>query len=93
MNLGKAIRLCRDQKGLKQSDLASKVGLSASYLSMLEQSKRDPGFSTVHSIANALGVPVSILVFLATESNDLTVGDDIAEKLSYAALMLIKDKR
>ena len=90
MNLGKAIKLCRIQKNLKQSELADMAQISVSYLSLLEQGKRDPNFSTVQNIASALNVPVSILAFLAAEKNELTdISPELAEKLSYTALQLI----
>ena len=90
MNIGKAIRTCRIQKNLKQSELAEKANISVSYLSLLEQGKRDPSFSTVEEIASALNIPVSILVFLAAEKSEVAeLSPEIAEKLSFTALQLI----
>ena len=90
MNLGNAIKLLRTRQGLKQPQLAEKAGISASYLSLLERGKRDPSFSTVEQIASALGVPVSILVFLAASDNELAgMSPELREKLSYMALRLI----
>jgi transcriptional regulator with XRE-family HTH domain len=93
MNLGKAIRLCRNQRGMTQGDLASKCELSVSYLSMIEKGKRDPTLSTLESIAASLRVPLSILVFLGTDESDLRgVSKELIEKLSHASLSLIKSK-
>ncbi len=90
MNLGKAIKLCRTQKNMKQSDLAGLAQISVSYLSLLEQGKRDPSFSMIQNIASALSIPVSILVFLSAEKNELTdISTELAEKLSFTALRLI----
>lgn len=90
MNLGKAIKLCRTQKNMKQSDLADLAQISVSYLSLLEQGKRDPNFSTVQQIASALNVPVSILTFLAAEQGEIDdISPELAEKLSHTALKLI----
>jgi transcriptional regulator with XRE-family HTH domain len=75
---------------MKQSDLAGLAQISVSYLSLLEQGKRDPSFSMIQNIASALNIPVSILVFLSTEKNELTdISTDLAEKLSFTALQLI----
>jgi transcriptional regulator with XRE-family HTH domain len=91
MNLGKAIRLCRIQRGLNQSKLANIAGISVSYLSLLERGKRDPTFSTIEEIASALDVPVSILVFLAANDEEMSgLGSELREKLSYTALRLIE---
>lgn len=92
MNLGKAIKLCRTQRDLSQVELASMAGISVSYLSLLERGKRDPTFSTVEEIANALEVPVSILVFLAANDEEVSeLGSELREKLSYVALRLIEN--
>ena len=91
MNLGKAIKLCRTQKNMSQAELAALVDLSVSYISLLERNKRDPNISTVKGIANALNVPLSILMFLAAETNELVgINPELAEKLSYTALKLIE---
>jgi transcriptional regulator with XRE-family HTH domain len=91
MNLGRAIKLCRTQKNLKQTELADRADISVSYLSLLERGKRDPNFSTVQNIAAALNIPVSILVFLAAEDDEIAnISTELAEKLSYTALKLIE---
>lgn len=90
MNLGKAIKLCRTQKGMNQAELAGSAEISISYLSLLEQGKRDPSFSMIQNIASALNVPLSILVFLAAEKSEIVdISPELAEKLSLTALQLI----
>ena len=56
MNLGKAIKLCRIQRGLTQAKLAEASEISVSYLSLLERDLRDPALSTMVAIADALNV-------------------------------------
>lgn len=92
MNLGSAIKFCRNQKKLTQAQLAERTGLSVSYVSLLEQNKRDPAFSTVQRIAQELGVPTSILLFLASDHRELSPVDrELAEKLSFAALSFVRE--
>lgn len=92
MQLGKAIKLCREQKGLTRSELAKISGLSVSYLSLLEKDKRDPSFSKVGAISSALGVPFSILLFLATDKKEIeSVSPELAEKLSLLSLKLMEE--
>lgn len=94
MNLGKAIKLCRNQIDLTQSELAEEAKISVSYLSLLEKGKRDPAFSTVEKISRALKVPVSILLFLASEEGELKeITPELSEKLSLTALRLIRESR
>ena len=92
MNLGKGIKLARTIRDLKQVELASKSGISVSYLSLLEQGKRDPTFSTIIKLAAALDVPLIILIFLAANDEDLARFDAVLrEKLSDAALRLLRE--
>jgi transcriptional regulator with XRE-family HTH domain len=92
MNLGKAIKFCRTQKDMTQAQLARRTGLSVSYISLLEQNKRDPAFSTVEKIAHELAVPTNILLFLAADPQELSPLDrELAEKLAFAALNLIRE--
>lgn len=71
MNVGHAIRLCRTQRGASQSEVARHASCSVSYLSMLENNKRDPTLSTVTRIAQALHIPVGILFFLASDKKEI----------------------
>lgn len=90
MNIGKAIKLCRNQRGLTKVKLAEKSGLSASYLTLLEQGKRDPNLSTLEQICRALQIPSTVLMFLASDAEERAgISSELAEKLSVLALSLI----
>ena len=65
MDVGSAIRLCRKRRGVSQTDVATRAECSVSYLSMLENNKRDPTLSMVTKIAEALRVPVGVLFVMA----------------------------
>jgi transcriptional regulator with XRE-family HTH domain len=52
----------RLRKKLSQEALASKAGLSVSYISMLERGQRTPPLDTLESIAKALSVSASALL-------------------------------
>lgn len=91
MNAGHAIRFCRQQKGMSIPALAEKVGLSTSYISLLERNERDPPLSTLERLSAALEVPLSVLVFLGTAPAELeTLSPEIVEKLSAATMKLLR---
>ncbi|RZG16737.1 XRE family transcriptional regulator [Pseudoalteromonas sp. CO342X] len=91
MNVSKALKLCRTQKGLTKTALAEKANLSISYLSLLEQGKRDPNLSAINDICTALDIPVSIFMFLASDMEELEgVSDELAQMLSHTALKLME---
>ena len=92
MDLGRAIKLCRTQRGYSQEQLAELAGISVSYLSLLERNERDPALSKIEQICRALRVPVSILAFLGADANELTgVTEELREKLASTALQLIHE--
>ena len=56
------VRRLRAKKKMSQKALADKVGISVSYVSMLERGQRSPPLETVEKMARALGVsPASLL--------------------------------
>lgn len=87
MNVGHAIRLCRTRRGVSQSDVAHRASCSVSYLSMLENNKRDPKLSTVSRIAQALHVPLGVLFFLASDNAEMgQIDQRLAGELQKSAL-------
>lgn len=87
MNVGRAIRLCRVQRGASQGSVARQASCSVSYLSMLENNKRDPTLSTLAKVAHALQIPVGLLFFLASEQGDLgAIDEKTAGKLMQSIL-------
>lgn len=93
MNIGKALKLCRTQKGMTKTKLAENSNISVSYLTLLEQGKREPNISTINEICKALQIPPSILIFLASDSSEQQgISLELAEKLSHLALSLMEHK-
>ena len=93
MNLGNAIQMCRTRRHLSQGELARRAGCSVSYLSMLENSKRDPTLSMVKNIADGLRVPMEILFFLGAEKGELSgIDKGLAGQLAMTALDILNDE-
>lgn len=91
MNVGQAIRLCRTQRGASQGAIAQRANCSVSYLSMLENNKRDPTLSTVTKIAEALHVPIGLLFVLAADQDDLgEIDERITAQLMQSALAVLE---
>lgn len=92
MNIGNAIQLARTRRKLSQAQLAQRVGMSVSYLSLLERSLRDPPLSTLQRIAAGLHVPLEILFFLGAEGNELSgINKDLAGQLATMSLELLNE--
>ena len=58
MTIGDKIRKIRIEKNMSQKKLANLTGISQTYISKIEENKRQPTFSKMVKIANALGIPI-----------------------------------
>jgi transcriptional regulator with XRE-family HTH domain len=66
VNVATSLRDLREARGISMRTLATKSGLSANALSMIERGKTSPSVSTLYKLADALGV--SITAFFGAES-------------------------
>lgn len=83
-DLGKAIRIVRCIKDMKQIELANLSELSPSYISNVEQGKRDPTLSTLISICDAMEVSPATIFYLAEQDNVQSVQASILNDLMRA---------
>lgn len=70
IQLGTTIRNLRNLKEMRQADLARAVGITESFVSHIESGKKEPSPRVARSIAEALGVPIELLLWLAMEEPD-----------------------
>lgn len=61
---GKIIRQLRKEKLLSQEVLSGLAGISRSHLAMIESGKKSANVNTLWSIADALQVPLSQIIFM-----------------------------
>ena len=59
---GKRLRQLRLKRGLSQEELAYRVGMDVSYLSELENGKKEPCSRKIKGLAQGLGVSVARLM-------------------------------
>lgn len=93
MKIGKALKLCRSARDLSLEVVAERAGISTSYLSRLENDKREPSLALIGKVAEALNIPVPVVVFLAAEPGELKGMDKQTEqRFAYLALGLIRQQ-
>ncbi|HSH40794.1 MAG TPA: short-chain fatty acyl-CoA regulator family protein [Arenicellales bacterium] len=73
--IGYRIREQRKRLGLTQAGLARELGISASYLNLIEANKRSAGGRLVNKLAHALGLEVEVL----TGAAEQRLRDDLQE--------------
>ncbi len=79
---------------MTQSDLASKAGLSLSYLSLVEHNKREPSITSLKAIARGIELPLNLLFFVASDASEIQgLPEELQDKLSAVLLRLLNEPR
>jgi transcriptional regulator with XRE-family HTH domain len=60
VNIGERLRELREIRNISMRSLATKSGLSANALSMIERGRASPSVSTLYKLADALGVSITL---------------------------------
>ena len=87
-NYAKAFRIIRAAFGLRQAELADRMPISASQLSLIEAGKRQPSLKVVNALARAVGVPAALVTLLASTAQE--VEERPADEISDLARALLK---
>lgn len=82
MTLGERIKYQRKIKGYSLRTLANLVGVSASFISLVESNKSMPSIETLRVISEKIGIPIGELISLTA------VSDPIVRKGSRMKLQL-----
>ncbi|MDH4318333.1 MAG: helix-turn-helix transcriptional regulator [Desulfobulbaceae bacterium] len=56
------IRAWREYRQMKMNELAKRIGISAAYLSQIENGKRNPTVDTLKAVARELNIEVEMLI-------------------------------
>lgn len=85
LDVGVRLRELRDERGMSMRSLATKSGLSANALSMIERGKTSPSVSTLYKLADALGVPITAFFGSQTDKiNAVLVKADERTRIPFA---------
>lgn len=71
MKIGNIIKVARKKIGLSQGQLADRCSITVTYLSLIENDKKEPTISLLRTIAENLKLPLPILLFLSLDDEDI----------------------
>jgi len=83
MKIGQAIKKLRKAQDLTQGELAKIIGITQTYLSQIEASKRTPNTSILIEISAYFKVPLPIIFWFSIEEVDV-------KKEKLAAFRMLK---
>jgi transcriptional regulator with XRE-family HTH domain len=88
MNYGRAIRIARTAYGLTQGQLAERLSVGASHLSLIESGKRQPSLMVLEEISTALEVPLHLLTLLASDPSEFEDPKNAAQVADIAKQLM-----
>lgn len=71
MNIGKTLKLLRTAAEMSQRELARRLGVTASYLSLVEGDRRRPSLPFLESIAGQFRIPAGFLLLQDVDLGEL----------------------
>lgn len=71
MKIGSIIKTERKKKGLSQKQLANHCSITVTYLSLIENDKKEPTVSLLRTLAENLNLPLPILLFMSLDDEDI----------------------
>ena len=68
MTIGHAVKIVREKRSIGQQELAKELKISQGFLSLVEKGQRVPSFKMTKRLADALEVPVELLLLMGCET-------------------------
>jgi len=78
---GEVIRILRMASGFSISELAKKSAVSVPLLSLIEKGERTPSMALLKKISIALQIPLSSLILLISDTDDVSSDDPHANQI------------
>lgn len=89
--MGEALRLLRIFNGYKSAEIAEKLDISQSYVSEIENNKKQPTIEILDRYANLFGIKKStLLLFAESLESDNNLQRDKKQRVAYAGMKLLK---
>lgn len=88
--MGEALRLLRIFNGYKSAELAKKLELSQSYVSELENGKKQPTMEVLDKYAKVFEMKKSTLMLFAESLEGEDIKNDKRQKIARAGMKLLK---
>jgi transcriptional regulator with XRE-family HTH domain len=89
--IGEALRLLRIFNGYKSAELAKKLEISQSYVSEIENNKKQPTMEILDRYAKVFDMKKStLLLFAESLENDQQMSNNQKQRVAFAGMKLLK---
>lgn len=87
--LNKALRLIRIYHDVSQKDMATRLQIAASYLSEIENAKKEPTLSLLKRYSEEFAIPMSSIMFFSEHLEDGIAASRLRKSISGKVLKLL----
>lgn len=92
MMLSKNLKIIRESRGIGVNELARRSGVNASYISAIENGRREnPSKEILSKIADALEIPVEELLVEKMRTNEDEIEDDVELRVMFNKIRNLSD--
>ena len=87
--IGQLIKIARNNRGMGQDELATKLKVTKNYISLVENERKDPSINFLKKTADLLDIPLLLLMW---EKIDLPTAKNSTEKEIKKSLEQLAEK-
>ena len=92
MSIGLTLKLLRTASNLTQSSLAKDLNVTANYLSLVENGRKEPSLTFLKKFSKRLDSPLGYFLWLALEENESTEELSLKRKMDELLVNLMRQK-
>ena len=92
MTIGSTLKLLRTASNLTQSSLAKDLNVTANYLSLVENGRKEPSLTLLKRFSKKLDAPLGYFLWLALEENKSREEFDLKRKMDELLVTIIREK-
>ena len=92
MTIGSTLKLLRTASNLTQSSLAKDLNVTANYLSLVENGRKEPSLTLLKRFSKKLDAPLGYFLWLALEENRSQEEFDLKRKMDELLVTIIREK-
>jgi transcriptional regulator with XRE-family HTH domain len=93
MSIGSTLKLLRVASDLKQSSLAKDLDITANYLSLVENGKKEPSLTFLKKFSQRLNIPLGYFLWIALEDISLPEELELKDKMDKLLVSILQQKR
>ena len=93
MDIGPTLKVLRVASDLRQGKLAKDLDITANYLSLVENGKKEPSLTFLKKFSKRLEVPLGYLLWLALEDENSPDESDLKKMMDELLINILRQKR